>query len=270
MYILRPGPILVAIATMAIAVTANAGPPFVTDDPEPVDCQHWEFYVASMDSKFGGDWSGTAPHFELNYGIITNVQLHLIVPLAYDAPPDGASHYGLGDIEVGSKIRFLNESKYLPEAAIFPLLELPTGSTRDNLGNDHLQAFLPVWLQKTWKTWTLYGGGGYGINSFSGDQNWGFYGAVLQKQVLPNVAIGAEVYHQTAYETDFPNIGTMFNVGTVIDLSEHEHLLFSLGRSFHRPVDFQCYAALQFTFDNSVFHFWSGSGQSGPVIPSGH
>ncbi len=54
-------------------------------------------------------------------------------------------------------------------------------------------------------------------------------------------------------ETDFPNVGTAFNVGTVIDFSEHQHLLFSVGRSIDGPVGFQCYIAWQFTFDNSLF-----------------
>jgi hypothetical protein len=249
--------LLAATRILGLAGAAYGGPPFVTDDPEPVEYQHWEFYVASMDSKLGGDWSGTGPHFELNYGVIPDVQLHMIVPLAYDVPPEGAAHYGLGDIELGSKILFLQETNWVPEAAIFPLFELPTGGESDNLGNGHLQAFLPLWLQKSWGSWMVYGGGGYGINSFSGSGNWGFVGAVLQKQVLPNVAIGAEVYHQTSYQTDFPNQGTTFNIGTVIDLSEQHHLLFSVGRSINGLVDFQCYVAYQFTFDNSLFHFWS-------------
>jgi hypothetical protein len=242
------------ILTIGFVRTASAGPPFVTDDPEPVEYQHWEFYVASLDSKVAGDWSGTAPHIEVNYGIVPNVQLHVIAPLAYDAPRGGTTHFGYGDTELGVKFRFIQETNDLPQVGVFPLLEAPTGSAADNLGNGHWQAFLPVWLQKSWGSWTAYGGGGYGINSFSGKGNWGFVGAVLQKQILTNVLIGAEVYHQTG--ADFPNTGTAFNVGTVIDLSEDHHLLLSVGRSFHGPVDFQCYVAWQFTFDNSLFHFW--------------
>jgi hypothetical protein len=259
MQIARQLRVFAALAILAIVGTAYGGPPFVTDDPEPVDYQHWEFYVASMDSKLGGDWSGTAPHFELNYGVVPDVQLHLITPLAYDVPPAGSAHYGLGDIELGVKYRFIHQTNYLPDVAVFPLLEVPDGSAKDNLGNQHLQAYLPVWLQKDWGSWTIYGGGGYGVNSFSGYQNWGFVGAVLQKQVLSNVAIGAEVYHQTAYETDFPNKGTAFNIGTVVDLSEQHHLLFSVGRCLDGPVKFQCYVAYQFTFDNSLFHFLTHS-----------
>jgi hypothetical protein len=239
---------------------APAGPPFVTDDPEPVDYQHWEFYVASQDAKIGGDWSGTAPHLEVNYGAVPDLQLHLIAPVAYDSPPAGAGHYGAGDIELGAKYRFIQETNGLPQVGIFPLLEAPTGSARDNLGNGHWQAFLPLWVQKSWGQWTAYGGGGYGINSFSGNQNWGYAGAVLQCQVSTNVLIGVEIYHQTDLETDFPNVGTAFNLGTVIDFSERQHLLFSAGRSIDGPTRFQCYIAWQFTFDNSLFKLHSSIG----------
>jgi len=256
----RRFPVIAALIILGLAGAARGGPPFVTDDPEPVEYQHWEFYVASADAKLGGDWSGTGPHFELNYGVVPNVQLHLLAPLAYDAPPSGSSHYGLGDVEVGVKYRFIQETNFLPQVGIFPLLALPTGSAGDNLGNGHMQAFLPLWLQKSWGSWTAYGGGGYGINSFSGHGNWGFVGALLQKQVLTHVAIGAEVYHQTTYQADFPNTGTAFNVGTVIDLSERHHLLLSVGRSIDGPIDFQCYIAYQFTFDNSLFKLLSNIG----------
>jgi hypothetical protein len=241
----------------------RAGPPFITDDPEPVDYQHWEFYIASMDYEIGRDWSGTGPHLELNYGAVSNLQLHIIAPMAYAAPAASAAHYGYGDTELGAKFRFIQETANVPQVGIFPLLEVPTGSERDNLGNGSPQAFLPLWLQKSWGSWTAYGGGGYGINSGVGNEDWQFVGAVLQKQVSTSVLIGAEIYHQTATiigAPGFPTTGpaedradTPFNIGAVIDFTEHEHLLLSAGRSIDGPTKFQCYVAWQFTFDNSLF-----------------
>jgi len=247
--------VVVELTVLSMIAVGNTygGPPFFTDDPEPVEYQHWEFYVASQDSDTAGDWSGTAPHFEVNYGVISNVQLHLIAPMAWDGPPDGAAHCGYGDTELGVKFRFIEETNWIPQVGIFPLLQVPTGSTKNNLGVGHVQGFVPLWLQKSWGTWTAYGGGGYGINSFSGNGNWGFWGGVLQDQVLSNVLIGAEVYHQTSLQVDFPNEGTGFNIGTVIDFSEQHHLLLSAGRSIDGPTQFQCYIAYQFTFDNSWF-----------------
>lgn len=247
---------LLLLAGAVGVLKTQAGPPFLTDDPEPVDFHHWEFYVASMDTRTSDGWSGTGPHFELNYGVVPNVQLHLIAPLAYDAPATGKGHYGYGDTELGIKWRFLEESDWLPEAGVFPLLEVPTGDAGKNLGNGSAQGFLPLWLQKSRGSWTAYGGGGYGINSGAGNQDWGFVGAVLQNQVLTNVLVGAEVYHETALQVGGRG-DTAFNIGTVIDFSEQHHLLISVGRSIDGPVSFQCYVAYQFTFDNSLFHFWS-------------
>jgi len=119
----------------------------VTDDPEPVAYQHWELYLASQHFETADGWSGTAPHIELNYGVVTNVQLHLIAPMAYDAPSGGSTHYGYGDTELGVKFRFIQETEHLPQVGIFPLLEIPTGSKSDGLGSGQVQAFLPLWLQ---------------------------------------------------------------------------------------------------------------------------
>ncbi len=245
--------ILLLILSFIGALPVLAGPPFLTDDPQPVDYQHWEFYIASQHTQTSGGWSGTAPHVELNYGVITNVQLHLIAPLAYNVPTTGAAHYGYGDTELGVKYRFLQQTEYLPDAGVFPLLELPSGNAADGLGNGKAQVFLPLWLQKDWGDWTLYGGGGYGLNSGTGNQNWNFVGAVLQRQITKSFLLGGEIYHRTALQTGQPD-DTAFNIGTVVDFTEHQHLLFSAGRSLDGPTDFQCYIAWQFTFGPEFFH----------------
>jgi hypothetical protein len=38
---------LVTAPVLALPPRVLAGPPFVTDDPVPVDYQHWEVYLAS-------------------------------------------------------------------------------------------------------------------------------------------------------------------------------------------------------------------------------
>jgi len=245
--------ICMAILLLYCPSAVLAGPPFVTDDPEPVDYQHWEFYIASQHTETANGWSGTAPHVELNYGAVPNVQLHLITPLAYNASFDRSTHYGYGDTELGVKFRFIQETENLPQVGIFPLLEVPTGSERDGLGSGHLQAFLPLWLQKSFGDWTVYGGGDYGINPGAGNKDWGFSGVVVQRQVTKKVLFGAEVYHRTAMETGGRH-DTAFNIATVIDFTEHQHLLFSTGRSIVGPTDFQIYVAYQFTFGPEFFH----------------
>src|SRR5438132_10901765 len=93
-----------------VAASALAGPPFFTDDPEPVEEHHWEYYLASQRVFEKHDKSGTAPHVEINYGAYKDLQLHLIAPFSYDAPSSPAhSHYGLGDPELGLIYPFVHE-----------------------------------------------------------------------------------------------------------------------------------------------------------------
>src|SRR5450432_350943 len=65
------------VAILLASAAAQAGPPYVTDDPEPVDYRHWEVYLASQDAITSGGASGTAPHVEVNYGAVPDLQLHL-------------------------------------------------------------------------------------------------------------------------------------------------------------------------------------------------
>jgi hypothetical protein len=37
-----------ALLLAFLSPVALAGPPFVTDDPEPVEYQHWEVYIAPI------------------------------------------------------------------------------------------------------------------------------------------------------------------------------------------------------------------------------
>ena len=130
-----------------------------------MDLNHWEVYLASIDQRTSDGRSGTLPHLEVNYGAFPDLQLHAHCPdrLRF-ARFVAMGHAGLGDIEVGAKWRFLQETDATPQVGIFPLLELPTGDQNRGLGAGHTQVFLPVWVQKTLGGWTTYGGGGYWIN----------------------------------------------------------------------------------------------------------
>jgi hypothetical protein len=90
-----------ACATLASADMALAGPPFLTDDPEPVEYQHHEFYLATQQVRTQDGRSGTLPHVEFNYGAAPDLQLHILAPFAFNSPGDGPRQKGLGDVELG-------------------------------------------------------------------------------------------------------------------------------------------------------------------------
>jgi hypothetical protein len=84
-------PLTLITVVLILSRNAFAGPPYITDDPEPVEYQHWEVYFASIFAKQPDAWTSTAPHLEVNYGPIPNVQLHIIAPLTLYVPSKGPS-----------------------------------------------------------------------------------------------------------------------------------------------------------------------------------
>ena len=230
---------------------AVAGPPYVTDDPEPVEYRHFEFYLATQ----GGydrerNLSFTAPHVEVNYGAVEDLQLHLIAPITYARPARGTAAYGYGDTELGTKFRFLHEGDTRPQIGVFPLVEIPTGDSARGLGAGEFQVFLPLWVQKSAGPFTSYGGGGYWVNPGPGNRNWWFVGWHLEAK-LGAVSPGFEAFYGTSRREGEPGEGRL-NAGTTIDLSDLHHLLFSAGRTLEVGAPaFQWYAAYQLTIGPS-------------------
>ncbi len=241
-----------AALSCATALAARAGPPFLTDDPVPVDYQHWEVYAFSTATGVAGDTSGTLPGVELNYGALPELQLHLIAPLAFDAPSGSGTKFGMGDTELGVKYRFLTEDEdgWRPQIGIFPQVELPTANEKRGLGTGETEFFLPVWIQKSFGAWTTDAGGGYWRNPGAGNKDYWFAGWLVQRQVTDALALGGELFHQTA-DTEGGSDSTGFNLGAVYDLSENYHLLVSAGRGLENATktnEFSYYAAFQWTF----------------------
>jgi hypothetical protein len=242
---------IMAVPLLAASTLALAGPPFVTDDPEPVEYQHHELYIATQQLKTQDGRVGTLPHLEFNYGAAPDVQLHAIVPLAFGSPADGPREHGLGDVELGVKYRFVQETDSRPMVGIFPLVELPTGNADRGLGNGKAQLFLPVWLQKKFGDgWQTYGGGGYWINHADGARNHWFFGWQVQKDISEQLTLGAEIFHSTEAAVG-QGASTGFNLGGIYNLDEHNHVLFSAGRGLVRANatnQFSSYLAYQWTW----------------------
>jgi hypothetical protein len=239
-------------AALGVVATALAGPPFRTDDPVPVDYQHWEIYAFAQGTQASGSKDGVSPGIEVNYGILPNTMVHLILPAASYASADGQTSWGYGDTELGVKYRFLDGGPNGSGVIVgtFPLVVFPTGNEHIGLGSGHTQAFLPIWLQKNFGSWTTYGGGGYWINPGSGNKDYWFVGWLLQRQVTDHLALGGEVFYQTADAVDSVD-STGFNLGGIYDFSEHQHLLFSAGtgiQNANQTNRFSYYLGYQLTF----------------------
>lgn len=208
---------------------AVAGPPFVTDDPDPVELGKWEVNYGLTGIRAMGMSSGSVPGFDINYGFAPNIQLHAQPQVAY-VRGNGANATGLGDTELGVKYRFMDRSdagEWM--VATYPMLELPTGNKNRQLGAGDPSLYVPIWFQKTEGRWTTFGGGGYRFNSGKGNRNAWAGGWTAMFRVRENVQLGGEVFGSTPATNDgVRSVGV--NFGGVVTLGGHASLLFSLGR----------------------------------------
>ena len=238
--------------TMLTSTVALAGPPFRTGDPEPTDYRHWEIYLFSEATHAKEGTEGVLPGFEANYGLLPEVQLSVEAPYTFNKVSGEKTRSGYGDSEIAVKYRFIQEDKngWQPQVGIHPAWVIPTGDADKGLGSGHSREYLPVLLQKSRGPWTTYGGGGYWINPGEGNRNYWFFGWALMKKMTENLSLGGEIFHQTA-DTVEGTASSGFNLGSIYDITENHHLVFSAGRGIGHASEinkFSYYAGYEITF----------------------
>lgn len=226
---------------------ALAGPPYLTDDPEPTDYKHFEIYAFSQGTASQNGINGEGG-IDFNYGGAPNLQLTATVPAAYNFPVSGSSAIGPGNIELAAKYRFLTQDNFGLDVAMFPRVILPSAST--NVGDQHASYLLPIWIEKDWDKWSAFGGGGCEVNRGGDLQNFCLAGAAVTRQVASNLQVGLELFHQTP-DTQGAQATTSVGAGVKYDLSDNFHLLGYLGRGIQNAAAtdrYNWYTAVLFTF----------------------
>jgi len=231
---------------LALLPGLRAGPPYLTDDPEPVDFRHGEAYLFATGDRTDVGAAVNGPAVELNYGVWPDTQLHLVLPVARFTPAGGATVSGPGDAEFGVKYRFARETAARPQAGLFPMIELPTGNADRGLGNGRAWFRVPLWLQKSWGPWTTYGGGGEAFNSAPGQRNHAFGGWLLQRDLGSHLTLGGELFAQAADAVDGRGFAAV-NLGGSYHFNGGFSLLFSAGRSVRGERHTLWYLALYWT-----------------------
>jgi len=217
------------LAQALLATTpACAGPPFLTDDPEPTDTGHWEIYAPSADaSGRGRDYEGSFGA-ELNYGAAPDVQVTVGLPASF-VHDDAGFRSGRGDLELSVKYRFFHDEASGISLAVFPGITAPTASR--GLGAGRVIALLPVWAQKDAGPWSVFGGGGYAINPGPGARDYWTGGIAVSRQVTPRLLVGVEANRQGA-DTVGGRPSTSLGLGAILQMKAPLRLLGSAGPTF--------------------------------------
>jgi len=241
------------LSLLGFGAPALAGPPFVTDDPEPVDYQHFEINTAMQGTYFKDGRVGNWPNLDINYGLLPDVQFHVNLFAPFAKLSGDSFRYGYGDSEIGVKYRFIEEDEegWRPQVAIYPAIDLPTGIAREGLGAGHTRVFLPVWAQKSFGDWTTYGGGGYWLNQHADtDRNYWFMGWTLLRKFSEEWTLGGEIFHQTADQVG-GRASSGFNLGGYYNFNEENHIIFTFGRGLQNVEEtnrFSYYVGYQLGF----------------------
>jgi hypothetical protein len=225
----------------------RAGPPFVSDDPEPTDYRHYEIYFFANGSSAVDGATGESG-VDFNYGALPDLQLTAVVPMAYALPSGAANEIGFGNVELAAKYRFLHQNEIGWDIAVFPRVFLPSGSSR--VGDNRPALLLPLWFEKDWDDWSTFGGGGCQLQRGGDAQNFCTAGWALTRQLLPELQVGVEIVHQTA-DTKGGRPSTGVGAGFRYDLSEHYHLLGYYGPGLQATATnarHSWYASVLFTY----------------------
>jgi hypothetical protein len=218
----------IAAATLLLPTAALAGPPFLTDDPEPTATGHWEIYAPLFEAEGRGEDFEGSLGAELNYGAAENLQLTVGLPAAYSHDARGF-HWATGDLEVSAKYRFYHDEEAGLQIAFFPGVTLPTAG--NGMGAGRVTALLPVWGQKDFGDWSVFGGAGYAINPGLGNRDYWTGGVALTRQLGERLLIGVEADLQGADSAE-GRASTSLGLGAIYDLPGPLRLLASGGPTF--------------------------------------
>ena len=214
-----------AVACASVPTIAIAGPPYITDDPEPTDPHHWEIYNFVGGTVEDGVTSADMG-VDLNYGPLPDAQLTATLPLHVET----GQPLDTGDMELAVKYRFLHQRAggFPLDVALFPRVFLPTGR-----GSRHTQLLIPVWAQHNAGPWSVFFGGGYTLNPGEGNRNYWQGGVAVTRDIRPGFNLGLEVYSQGRASEDERRVRGL-NLGTQIHIRGPFSWLASVGQGLDR------------------------------------
>jgi hypothetical protein len=246
--------------SLAGCIPALSGPPFQTDDPEPIDFRHYELYLFASADGTPVETDTVGPTIEFNWGVLPNTQLHTIIPEAAILPSNNPSFapagtgpraFGLSDIEIGIKYRFAKETKHRPIISTYSMVELPTGDAARGLGVGKTWFKIPLWAQKSFGRWTTYGGGGITIVRAAGYRNFPYAGWLVQRDLGKKVTLGTEVFYHGAEGLATPRLraATMVDIGGYYKFRDPGfQLLFCYGHTAAGQTENYAYLGLYWTW----------------------
>lgn len=214
----------------------------ITDDPFTVGANNWEINLLPTMERVRGSTLYEAPNVDVNYGVGNRIQLKLEVPWVVSTVSGASTQSGLGNVGIGMRYRFIDESKYGFAMSTYPAFEFAgfASSVRRGVADPGRSFFLPVEIAKTVNGLGVNGEIGY-LFEQDGDGSWQ-YGLLFGRDASEKVELLGELHGSSA--KDFSDREMLVNLGSRIGMTDHVTLLVSAGRTLQSPGSPTTIAAL--------------------------
>lgn len=143
--------VIVSIAVQVpTLVLAQAGPPFLSNDPGTPGRGNWEINIASAQTINHTSANYQLPQLDLNLGLGERIQLTFQVPYVVQTQADRSLQTGWSNAYAGVKWRFLDQGEGGWQGAVFPQLETDglTSAKAKGIAVSGPRVLLPLELSK--------------------------------------------------------------------------------------------------------------------------
>lgn len=213
-----------------------AGPPFITNDPDPPEVGEWELILpVTLNRNSNGQVTGELVTLDVNYGYDRCTQLSVELPIPYAETEQAVRQVGIGDVLLEYKRRF-GTDEYQGYLGINPEITLPTGSERRGLGAGRVTVQLPLLYQRRWGDTWFYGDLRYKWQAGEAGKSHWFLGVAFERRLNERLKLGAEFFGTTSQSPgDHSNLS--FNVGGRYRWARGKEFIASIGRSLLAEPD---------------------------------
>ena len=234
---------------------AQAGPPYITNDPGTPGNANWEINLAEMTTTQRGVGSYQVPQIDLNFGLGERIQLTYEVPYVVQTANGGSSASAWGNGLPGIKWRFLDQGEGGWQISIFPQFETRASAYAQHTGiaEDAPRLLLPMEFARSVGPVDLDFEAGYYFPWHGQGNEERILGFVAGHAFSPRLELDAELYNDHGMGGVPPNFTTL-DLGGRYKLHRGFILLFMAGRSIAGPaatqVDFMSYVGIQILLSN--------------------
>jgi hypothetical protein len=215
----------------ALPLTAQGGPPLLTDDPGTPGHNNWEINLGYTIDRQPGDNNYETPILDTNYGWGDRVQLKYEMPYIYNSAGGGPLISGPGNSKFGLKIRFLLDEKLDLNIGTYPQLEVNNTSNSVRRGLVYNGPLFLLPLEVTKKVGPVDVDLEVG-HWFTQQKGYWISGLAFGHQATRRLEVLGEVYSDSTPAGERDNT---FDFGGRYRLNRNVLLIFMAGRSFSPP-----------------------------------